>query len=232
MKREKEAMAQLFAVAVGRRSDARFSIYRHLVYVRHEAVLAAVFARSKAALDQKEWQKWVTRFIARSGGDGPLEALPGQFWHFLRAKGAIKRRAWLIELLWLEWQHNRLLRQAVRPKSLQISSDRRYRLSGWAAVRWMRFRPFDAGCVPMQRALEPVGLLLFLDPDTLQVRRLEMTRFMTDFLKHLKRPRSIKKALKKTAKKHQISPQKVEAVVPPALALFGQKGVLVEQGGL
>ena len=221
-----KAMERLFEVAQGRRSEPRFAIYGHLVACRHEELLSSVFRRLKALIEPDEWHKWVGRFIAHGARSPLLWRSAGEFRRFLKKEQRGNKRRWIGDLLWLEWHTLALLTRRARLSARPHDWRTPVVLSPAARVRWLKAPVFDPQWHPDDGA-RPCGYLLFLDPDTLQVEGLVLTRFMTDLLTHLKKRRTLKAAIKHCSRQHGLKPKAVREVIAPALKIFVQKGVLL-----
>ena len=222
----KKVYRDFFAVAQGRcePKTEREGVYRFLVYRRYDEMLSGAFGRFKAGIKKTEWEALVRGFVARGARKRLIWKMPNEFCRWVLKKRANqKRRPWARDLLWFEWQQMRLMMRQPTKHNRRFDLLKPVALAKTAKVRKLKY-PVHTQAFRHKKAC---GVVVFLNPETLITEFLEITPFMADFLKQLKKPALLDNALKTTCKKYRLDPREVAPVMAEAYRIFWQKGIFV-----
>ena len=225
MKSEKAIMARFFDSVMGKKAvdGEPMGIYNELAYHRYEEVIVAAFPRFCGLLEPAARERIVRDFMKKGASAPLIWQMPNEFrrWMIGRKK-LIKRWPWCADLLWLEWQELNLMMKTPAKRRLAFDPDRPVALAKTARVRKLRYSVYEKNHHTPQKT----GVVLFVQPESLRVEHLVITPFMVDFLKALKKPRTLKSAIKEVAKRYGQKPKAIESVIAQAYGLLWQKGIL------
>ncbi|MGE4295563.1 MAG: putative DNA-binding domain-containing protein [Campylobacterales bacterium] len=223
----KKVYKDFFAVVMGGKKPAseREGVYHLLAYHRYDEVLSGAFARFKAQLDETVWEELVRNFMTHGARSPLIWQMPNEFRRWvLKGDANLKWWPWAKAMLWFEWQEiNLMMKQPVK-RAARFDPAKPTALAPTAKAKKLDYRVYAGELDEPQQC----GAVVFLNPKTLMVEFLEITPFMADFLKRLKKPVLLDDALKAACKKHKLDPAEVAPVILKAYRIFWQKGIFIQ----
>lgn len=200
----KEAMEILFTVARGvkKPENKRMEIYRELVYNRFEDFIKTSFPLFFSFVEQ-EIEPLVRKFVEMDHTSPLLIDIGREFVEFFRSiETSLKHRLpFLEDLLIYEWAEIEVFNALDEEITPGFSWEGRYRLSRSSRLIHLNYPAHSIDGLSQRDILERKGsyyILLYRDPTT-EVKRVELTAFVYDFLREVDSGRSPMSALENSS---------------------------------
>lgn len=202
----------------------RLEVYRDLVKFRFEEVLSNTFPIFKSQVSPETWQELVDGFVIEGAASPYIWQMPGEFRKYAATR---VEEPWAPALLWFEWIEVEIFMEPPERPRKSFRWDKRFGLAPTARCKTLDYKVYDPGFFD-DPALQKPGkfpLLIYLDPESFQVRYMEITPFMRFLLKRMKHQLP-KKALGSACKKFGLKPKEVKPLALEALERFTALGIL------
>jgi hypothetical protein len=231
--REFEEMRRIFNVALGREEaeEESLRVYGDLVYTRMEETLSSSFPLFKRFTGDR-FGDLVALFVKERHRSPLLMDLPGEFLEFFRSADLPLKASmpFLEDLLLYEWAELKVF-WAEDPEVSPFSWEGRYELSPTAVLGRFSFPVHRADRLEAEELLRLKGsyhLLVYRDPEDLEVKTVELTEFVYEFLEKIQKGAEPLNLLTEKIPK-DLDPREVKNYMERFLGELCSKGILVSR---